>query len=142
MLDIKKLFKYNRMKKKLYKLNPEEIPKFDFNGLKKFCRVVKVYDGDTCTVLFIWRKKNIKINCRLYGIDTPEIRTSDEEEKERGIKARDFLREMILEKIITINFLDNDKYGRPLAILYINDMNINELMIEKGYAKKYFGGKK
>ena len=44
-----------------------------------------------------------------------------------------------LDKVIKINFLKNDKYGRPLATLFIEEININELLIEQGYANRYYG---
>ena len=140
---IYKLYKYRKAKKQLEKLNHKEINTFSFNGVEKFGRVVKVYDGDTCTLLFRWKKQNIKISCRLYGIDTPELRTKNKSEKKLAIEARDFLKILILEKIVFIEFFKNEKYGRPLVILYLKDgKSVNSLMIEKGYAKKYFGGKK
>ena len=83
-----------------------------------------------------------KINVRLLGIDTPELRGS---EKELGIKARNYLikiltdviidkdysrneiRDLIFNKnnnIVDILFDDFDKYGRPLGIIYKNNINI------------------
>lgn len=102
--------------------------------------VTKVYDGDTITVNLDCGMnvilKNQKI--RLYGINTPELRGSDEE-KEKGRDARDFLREKILNKTITLRtILDKTgKYGRLLGVVYVDDIDINELLLTEGHAVEY-----
>ena len=66
--------------------------------------VVKVYDGDTCTcVVDLGFKLSARIKVRLVGIDTPEIRTKDLEEKKKGKETRDWLRERILGKKVMIH---------------------------------------
>ena len=55
---------------------------------------------------------------------------------------RDCLREKILNKIVTIECKDFDKYGRLLVEIFYEDININNWLIENNYAKKYYGGKK
>ena len=86
------------------------------------------------------------MKCRLYGIDTPEKRTKDKYEKECSIIARDRLKELIFEKIIWVDCIDWDKYGRLLANLYIkkSDMKrkqkcVNQQMIDENLAYKYEG---
>ena len=81
---------------------------------------------------------------RMMGIDTPEIKAKNTNEKQLAVKARDFLRELILDKIIIIECLDFDKYGRLLGNLFIegNETSISNMMIEKGFAKAYDGGTK
>ncbi len=97
--------------------------------------VVKVYDGDTVTVdidlgFHMWMKKQ---SIRLYGIDTPELRG---ESRERGLVVRDFVQGLILNKVITLHsFKDKKgKYGRWLAIIYIDGVNLNDLLVSIGYA--------
>ncbi len=108
-------------------------------------KVTEVYDGDTCTLeidlglnAFI---KNEKI--RLSRIDAPEVRGK---EKEKGLRARDFLRQQILEKEIWLETIKDqeEKFGRYLGEIYLETkpekyVNINDLMVEKGFAvyKKY-----
>lgn len=135
------------LKKRLANLpNPKDIPRFSFEGLETYARVVSVYDGDTITIVFEYHKQMIKYSCRIYGIDTPEIRTSDPEEKKLGFAARDYLRSIILDKVVKVNFMKFDKYGRILITLSTTINNepkdISNLMIAEGYAKPYFGGKK
>ena len=79
------------------------------------------------------------------GINTPESRTRDLEEKARGLAAKDRLK-AILEGANTIQLTSHGvgKYGRLLGWLYIGDelVSLNEQMIEEGYAWSYDGGTK
>lgn len=131
------------------KTYPEEIPftasLFSFRGRKYKARVVDVYDGDSVKVIFKHDGKYKKFKCRLNGIDTPEIRTRNAKEKEMAIKARDELRKLSLDKVVTIICDEFDKYGRILIDFDLPDHNIisvSDYLIKKGYAKKYEGGPK
>jgi endonuclease YncB( thermonuclease family) len=123
-------------------------PYFTFKGQSHICKCVSVYDGDTITVVFDTKIVNggvgpyYKHRIRLLGIDTPELRTKNLEEKKMGIMVRDFVREKILNKIIRIECDEFDKYGRLLANVFIGDENINELLVDMKYAYKYDGGTK
>tara|TARA_B110000971_G_C19968534_1_gene481420 strand:- start:348 stop:686 length:339 start_codon:yes stop_codon:yes gene_type:complete len=100
--------------------------------------VKSVYDGDTITCDIdlgfdvILRKQKI----RLYGIDTPELRG---EEKERGIMVRDKVRELIDGKDIILKSIKDKKgkYGRWLGIIYIDELNLNDWLIDNDFAVKY-----
>jgi len=126
----------------LLSLDCKNVNKFTLQGLTKTAKVVKVYDGDTITVVFKHKDEYNKWNCRIYGIDTPELKTKNPKEKKAAILARDFLKDMILEKIVQIECLDFDKYGRLLTNVLYDDKNIIKIMIEKNYGKLYFGGTK
>jgi len=106
-------------------------------------RVISIYDADTMT-LEIDLGFHIKITekVRLMGIDTPELRTKNKKEKKLGYEARDYLRELILNKEVIINTEKKGKFGRYLVDVYYDDININNELIRKGYAKSYDGGKK
>ena len=105
--------------------------------------VTDVYDGDTCTVdidlgLHTWIHGE---KIRLSRIDAPELRG---EEREEGLKSRDYLRSLILDKeIILQTFKDTrEKYGRYLGEIWVADengqyYNINEKMVNEGYADYY-----
>lgn len=99
--------------------------------------VASVYDGDTitCEVDLGFSIKVTK-KIRLYGINTPEVRG---EEKIMGKKVRDYLRSLILHKDIVLETVKDKtgKYGRYLATVHYNDMNINKHLLEIGYAKEY-----
>ena len=98
--------------------------------------VTKVYDGDTITVdidlgFHIWMKKE---KIRLYRINTPEVRGA---ERPQGLKSRDWLREQILEKEVTlVTYRDKKgKYGRWLADVMFDGICINDELIKQGLAE-------
>lgn len=100
-------------------------------------KIVKAYDGDTVTAevnLGFSIKYTIKL--RLLGINTPELRGS---EREEGLKSRDYLRELILDKDVIVETKRDKKgkYGRYLAIIWLDDVNINEKLLNEGYAIEY-----
>lgn len=114
--------------------------KFTFNGSKFMTKCVKVYDGDTVTVAFnpFNDEKYYLFSARLNGIDTPELRTKSSEEKNKAIISRDMLRNLILNKIITIDCKKFDKYGRIIADIYDeHGVNVNQWMLENNFAQPY-----
>jgi len=101
-------------------------------------KVTAVYDGDTITVDWdlgrsIWMRGE---KIRLWGIDAPEVRG---EEREQGILARDALRELILGKEITLRTIKDSKgkYGRYLGIVFVGGIQVNDWMVENGFAEVY-----
>ena len=111
--------------------------------------LIKIIDGDTIDVdldlgfSVVLKKQRI----RLYGINTPESRTRDLEEKRYGLAAKARLRELLEEatSITVKTAIDKKargKYGRILGTIYADDVNVNELLLEEGHAIEYFGGKK
>mgnify|MGYP001192381305 FL=1 len=98
-------------------------------------KIISVYDGDTVTALVdLGFGITNKIKIRLKGINTPEVRGA---ERPEGIVSRDYLRNLILDKnIILQTFRDKTgKYGRYIGVLWIDDTNVNELLVEQGYAE-------
>jgi micrococcal nuclease len=95
--------------------------------------VLSVYDGDTMTC-------NIEIGFDLYklekvrlsGIDAPEVRG---EERPEGLKSRDALRELTLGKQLRLVNEGTGKYGRTIATLYLDTINISDWMVRNGYAE-------
>ena len=116
--------------------------------------IVKVLDGDTIDVLIVlgfdlFKKERV----RIAGVDTPEKRTRDLEEKALGIDATNWLKKKLEDTIagdgdeLTIRTElvgGTGKYGRLLGWLYINEdaVSLNEQMITEGYAWAYDGGTK
>ncbi|MDP2362967.1 MAG: thermonuclease family protein [Ignavibacteria bacterium] len=108
-------------------------------------KIVEVYDGDTCTVdidlgLHIWIKGE---KIRLVRINAPELKGT---ERTKGLKSRDHLRNLILDKEVFIETIKDKKgkYGRYLAEVWLKEsknkfININDLMVKDGFAiyKKY-----
>ncbi len=115
--------------------------------------IVKVVDGDTIDVIIdlgfdLYKKERV----RIAGVDTPEKRTRDLEEKELGIDATNWLTEQLdsaidgEDDLVIRTEIDGGfgKYGRLLGWLYIGEdtESINERMIREGYAWQYDGGTK
>ena len=109
-------------------------------------RVIKVYDGDTITVASkVPGLKNspiYKFSVRLNGIDTPEIKGKNADEKEIAQKARDALSARIMGKDIFLKNVQTEKYGRLLCEIYLGKENLNQWMIQQRYALSYDGGTK
>ena len=115
--------------------------------------IVKVLDGDTIDVLIdlgfdLFKKERV----RIAGVDTPEKRTRDLEEKALGIDATNWLKDKLEgtlsgddELSIRTELVGGvGKYGRLLGWLYVGDaeISLNEQMITEGYAWEYDGGTK
>jgi endonuclease YncB( thermonuclease family) len=108
-------------------------------------RVIKVYDGDTITIAAKLPIKNSPIyrfSIRLNGIDTPEIKGSSQEEKQLAHEAQEFVSKLILNKYIRLENIQNEKYGRILADVYIGNIHLNELLVNERFALHYNGGTK
>jgi len=104
-------------------------------------KVLDVYDADTITLqIDLGFCISVKEKVRLIGIDTPELRTRNEREKALGYEARDYVRDLILGKEVTITTEKKGKYGRYLANVFYDDININNELIRLGYARAYDGG--
>ena len=116
-------------------------------------KINRVVDGDTIDVTIdlgfdLFKKERVGV----AGVDTPEKRTRDLEEKELGIDATNWLKKHLEEAIsgeedlvIRTELVGGvGKYGRLLGWLYIADsqLSLNEMMIEEGYAWAYDGGTK
>ena len=101
-------------------------------------KIIDVYDGDTVTAIVDLGFLHFQeMKLRLYGIDTPELRG---DEKEAGIVVRDLVREMILNKDVEIHsYKDKQgKYGRYLANLIVDGLDVNQWLVDNGHAKSYF----
>ena len=107
--------------------------------------VKKVIDGDTFDIVIDLGFDTLKKGrVRLYGVNTPESRTSNVEEKKQGLAAKEFTDQWLQKagswvKIETI--IDkNEKYGRVLAKVWDNAGNcLNTDIIAAGLAREYYG---
>ena len=119
-------------------------------------KCLRVVDGDTIDVMIdlgfsTWKK----VRVRLDGINTPESRTRDLEEKKRGLAAKARLQDIMdlneSELLLKVNGIG--KYGRALGELMVDSVggltdigltktNVNQLLIKEGHAVKYDGGKR
>jgi len=110
-------------------------------------KVIKVYDADTITIASKLPYKDspiYRLSVRLNGIDAPEMKGKDisDEEKEAAKLARDYVANLVLDKIVKLKNIETEKYGRILADVYIDDINLNELLLNERYVVKYDGGHK
>tara|TARA_B110000444_G_scaffold256439_2_gene292794 strand:+ start:172 stop:645 length:474 start_codon:yes stop_codon:yes gene_type:complete len=125
-------------------LNPKDLPLFV--PPLKTGKVIKVYDGDTITIASkvpgLYNSPIYKFSVRLNGIDTPEMRTKDEDEKEIATLARDALSEKIMGKEIRLENIKTEKYGRVLCDIYLGKSHLNQWLIDEKYALPYDGGTK
>ena len=106
----------------------------------------RVVDGDTIDVVIDLGFSILhKCRVRLLGIDTPESRTRDLDEKARGKLAKDFLSFCLAssdEHVIKTSVDGKGKFGRVLGEIYCDGKNINQLMIDKHHAVEYRGQSK
>jgi endonuclease YncB( thermonuclease family) len=136
------------------------------NGMNTFARVVNVIDGDTLSLVIPLFDKYFKFNVRIYGIDTCEIHSNDVEIKDKGLKAKYRVIEMLSKKdikdvlcisrkqiidlfnanisIVWIECLDFDKYGRLLGNVFFDNKtkNIADILVSEKLAYRYDGGTK
>tara|TARA_R100001377_G_scaffold43686_1_gene24740 strand:- start:261 stop:686 length:426 start_codon:yes stop_codon:yes gene_type:complete len=111
------------------------------------CKVERVVDGDTVDcVMDLGFDILYKCRVRLFGIDTPESRTRNLDEKARGKMAGAFLKEAIdngTKVVIQTKLKDSrGKFGRVLGDVVVDGKNINQSMIENYHAAAYFGQNK
>jgi len=120
------------------------IPKlFDFSGLQCQCLLHRVYDGDSLRACFLYEDKPITVAIRILGIDTPELRSRDPQEKKLAIQARDVARNLLQNRILNVKFFHNDKYGRSLVSITLpNGMDYAQYMITNKLGVPYTGGTK
>ena len=116
------------------------------------CRIVRVVDGDTVDIdivlgFDVWLKKQ---RIRLYGVDTPESRTRDLEEKKYGLAAKVFVENYLpvgSKQTLRTRLDDRGKFGRILGEFVVitqwegKDIptTINEQLVRQHHAVKYFG---
>ena len=107
--------------------------------------VIKVYDGDTITIaskLPYDDSPLYRFSVRLNGIDAPEIKGKTEDEKTAAKASQKALENLILHKNVTLENIGTEKYGRILADVFYNEINLNQWMLKNHYAVEYDGGTK
>lgn len=131
------------LRQELEFIDQTSISKFSFKNYKTLIKVIRVIDGDTIIGVFKFNSEFYKYNFRINGIDTPEIHSKNEYEKKIGLDAKNYVYNLLINKILFAEFLDFDKYGRILLNLYLDENNSEQLsdhLINGGYAQKYDGG--
>lgn len=115
------------------------------------CKLRKVVDGDTVDIdidlgFGVWLQDE---RVRLYGIDTPESRTRDLEEKKYGLAAKEYVENFLDDEWLTLKTKEYDskgKFGRILGELWRTssyaDKSLNDYLVEKHHAVPYLGQSK
>lgn len=157
-------------------MNPFENYTFEntqpiFTNVNTTVRVVDIYDGDTCTVVIKFNNEFFKHTVRLCGIDTCEMKSKDDNNKNNAINARNRLYELVtkcklepkngssknysrneIRKLLNSNVYlchlkikSLDKYGRFLANMYCDENStesFSDIMLKEHLAYNYDGGTK
>ncbi len=103
------------------------------------CTVAEVIDGDNfyCIpnekVIVVKIHKDGSIPVRLYGIDAPE------KDQPYGYEAKNSLKELVKEKTVRLDIKNIDKYGRAVALVYVDSLNVNLEQVKRGFAWAYLG---
>ena len=151
----------------LKNIKSSDISEFSLNGVKTSGKIVEIYDGDTCKIVLLNNNILQKFNCRINGIDTPEMKPplnkpNREIEIKNAYRCRNRLIQLCAStkididtdvkkisldtntKIVYVECLEFDKYGRLLVNIYEKEKSIsyNDILINEGFAKKYNGGTK
>ena len=112
-------------------------------------QITKVVDGDTIDAdIDLGFDISLTKRIRLAGVDTPESRTADANEKKYGLQSKEWLKHKVenAEHILIKTELPDstEKYGRIIGHLFVNDQesSLNDQMIVEGYAWEYSGGTK
>lgn len=130
----------------------KEIPYFNFKNSTFYAKPCNIYDGDTFSIIFDFNGKLIKYRCRCMGYDSAEMKPKKtninrDHEKELAHIAKDRFIELLEKhetKLVKVECLDFDKYGRILVNVYncVDEDSINSIMIKEGHGKAYDGGTK
>jgi micrococcal nuclease len=114
-------------------------------GSATVSKVISVYDGDTfrATIKNYPAIIGENIAIRVNGIDTPEIRGKCLSEKVKAIKARDLARLMLNNaKVIELHNISRGKYFRIVADVFIDGVNLGDILLGAKLARRYSGKKK
>jgi micrococcal nuclease len=101
--------------------------------------VERVVDGDTVVLdIDLGFTIHWKSSCRLWGVNTPELKSKLKDERDKAIMAKQFLIDVLpVGSKVFINSRQLDKYGRPLVEIFVNDVNINNEIIDKSLGVVY-----
>lgn len=106
------------------------------------CTIRRVVDGDTVDVDIdlgfdvVLKQQRI----RLYGINTPETRTRDLEEKARGLEAKDFVTNLLpvgSQCVLQSRLDSRGKFGRILGVFIVGGQSVNQMLLDEGLAEEY-----
>ena len=156
-------------KSRLRHATNDSVPMFTFQNQSFLAKVVDVYDGDTCSVVFPFQGRLVKYRVRCAGYDSPEMKppkslANREEVIRKAILARNYFASKVTDctfsldgsytkiemqailhantKLVQIECGGWDKYGRLLADFFVDGCHVNTDMIAQKHGYPYDGGKK
>ena len=106
------------------------LPKASLGQTSEKVVITSCYDGDTCT-------SSTGEKIRLACIDTPELR-GKRAEPVTAKAARDYLRELVVGRQVTVRRITTDRYGRTVAELFVNGSNVQQQLVASGHASIYW----
>ena len=109
----------------IFYLSLEILANSDFSST----HIKNCYDGDTCITIY---GEKLRLAC----IDTPELKGKNSD-LEKAKEARDFLNQLVANKKVSIKRITKDRYGRTVAEIFKDGINIQELIVSRGYGKIY-----
>jgi len=146
------LIKSKAILDKIQKEDKEKIKCFSFKDQIFYGYPTNIYDGDTFSLIFVYKDEVIKYRCRCAGYDSPEMKPplsnqNRDNEKVLAHKAKECLIELLGKhetKMIKVKCGEFDKYGRLLIEMWnmVDETSINEIMVKEGHGKLYNGGTK
>jgi micrococcal nuclease len=106
--------------------------------------VIKVYDGDTITIAakIPGDDTSYRFSVRLNGIDCPEIKGKNDDEKELAQKGKKAMSDLVLGEVVQLEGVKLEKFGRLLATVMYNGHDLNQWMLDQHFALPYGGGTK
>lgn len=132
----------------MLKESSRQTPMFTFENRSVIAKVVDIYDGDTCRVVFFINDKEMyQFIVRMNGYDCPELRTRNLEEKKYGYRSKDICSQMIINKMVQLDCDTMDKYGRLLATIKVPTednfmLDVNKFMVDNHLGHPYHGDTK
>jgi micrococcal nuclease len=142
----------------LRRATSDSAPLFSLEGRRFRCKIVDVYDGDTCTAVFFLDGKLRKFKIRMNGYDSPEMKPRKNIPNRADVirhahEAKEALIGQVGNGLVEVACRGWDKYGRLLGTIWVarpqcgcqcgsNNVNVNEWMVENGFGYEYDGGTK
>ena len=96
--------------------------------------VIKVYDGDTITIAakIPGDDTSYRFAVRLNGIDCPEIKGKNDDEKELAQKGKKVMSDLVMGEVVQLEGVKLEKFGRLLATVMYNGHDLNQWMLDQG----------
>lgn len=125
-------------------LPPLKAPAFSLNGRRAIGRVAQVTDGDTLKIVFGFDdgSKFYTFNCRMVGIDSPELKSDNPSIAREALRTMDRMYELVSvdDRLVDVECHEFDKYGRVLVVLRqlgTTGKSINDMLLDEGFAQPY-----